>query len=154
MATKESDRVDRHRKENFERISILGEKGTKKLLKAASLREGISVTEFIRRAILARIGLRIMPYPDRLSIIDNIVSADEADKAIRTLQNAETSKEILSKVLDALSPEGNGKVFNLSDEETQELTSVLMLVKNRHSISGYEIGILRRILSNIQYKND
>lgn len=91
MANKESDRVMRKRKVAYDRVSVLTEKDGKYLLHAQALREGVSVAEMIRRAILARCGLRAMPDTgsDLYQRVIESKSADDARTAIRALQFSE-----------------------------------------------------------------
>ena len=70
MATKESKRVDEHRRKYFDRISSLIEKGGNALINTLAIREGVTKAEVIRRSILARAGLRYMPFPDDLKALE------------------------------------------------------------------------------------
>jgi len=167
MATKESQRVDRHRKDNFDRVSLLVEKGGRRLLQAMAIREGVSVTEMLRRAILARAGLRLMPYPEELEKIGEIETEAEARAAIRKLQAHEESSEIIQHLIDVLSPESNGTGFSVRMDQADiyEFRDAVARINKAIEaegppttpmgdpvtvhLTGREVGILRRFLSNI-----
>ena len=73
MATDETRRVAKHRRVAFDRISTLIDKGGKYLLHAQAIREGVSVAEMLRRAVVARCGLRMVPYPEDLDKLAEVL---------------------------------------------------------------------------------
>lgn len=167
MATKESKRVNTHRRKNFDRVTILVEKGCTRLLHIAALREGVSMTEMIRRAIIARCGLRVMPYPDQLAELDDVTTPEEARKAILRLQAHETSSEIIQHLIDKLSPEprdaqflatmGQADIHDFRNAVKQINTAIdaeepednVFAEPVTVKLSGLEVGVLRRMLANM-----
>ena len=89
MPTEESKRVMNQRKANYDQISFLIETGGRELIRVLALREGCSGSEVIRRAVLARAGIRQLPYPDKLQMLDGVSNAKDAETAIGELQKAE-----------------------------------------------------------------
>lgn len=88
MAKKTSKRVMDVRKRNNDRVSFLIDKEGKYLLHAQAMREGVSVAEMLRRAVLARCGLESMPdftQPHYQAIV-TANSKESAEKAINGLQ--------------------------------------------------------------------
>ena len=88
MATQESERVMAQRKRDYDRVSITIPKEGKYLLHAQAKREGVSVAEMMRRAILARCGLENMPtfaHPHYHAIV-TAETKEDATKAIEGLQ--------------------------------------------------------------------
>lgn len=167
MATEETKRVDRHRKENFDRVSLLVEKGGRRLLQAMAIREGVSMTEMLRRAILARAGLRMMPYPEKLEELAGIETEEEAQAAIRRLQAHEMSSEIIQHLIDVLSPESDETGFSVRMDHADifefrdAVAKIDKAIQAQHPqdhpaappvtvhLTGREVGILRRFLANI-----
>lgn len=171
MAKSITERVDKYRKNGFDRISLLVERGGRQLIRAMAVREGVSMTELLRRAILARAGLRMMPYPEKLDGFDKIETADEAHTAIRKLQMNEESSEIIQSIIDNLSPEGPQKGFTVQMDHSDifEFEDAMKTIgkaieaekQDRQSgppvtvhLTGREVGILRRFLSNITQDRD
>jgi len=178
MATPETERVNKHRKNNFDRIYLLLEKGGGKLAKALALREGVSVAELCRRALYARGGLRAMPYPDALQAMGEPETKEEARAAIYRLQAAEEATEIVKHIMDGLSAEPAAKRFETvmtsadiaefqeavrritaaidtakeTEPDAQTITDDNQTIKNpvKVKLTGREIGILRRFLANIE----
>ena len=168
MPTKESERVDAHRKKNFDRISVLVDKGGKELYRVLALREDISVTEMIRRAVLARAGLKALPYPDDLAELEKVETYKHAWQSIRRLQLKEEADEIYANLIDELSTEPSEAVFttklNHADiaEFREAVTKIEAAIEEAGAddsvfsppvtlkLKGREIGILRRLLSNIE----
>lgn len=168
MATKESNRVIKQRKQNYDRFSVLIEKGGNQLLRVLALREGVSIAEMIRRAVLARGGLRILPYPASLAKLESVTTQEEARVAVYRMQNDEEATETIRHVTSALAGEPENA------EYTTELTHA-EIANFRHAVQrieaaieaenpedsvfappitvklyGREIGILRRMLANIE----
>lgn len=168
MANKNSERVQHHRKENFDRLPILVEKGNRDVIHLMAKREGLSMAEYIRRAILARAGLRAWPYPATLDdMCDGIADAladdsrQPADKIIKDLQQAERKTEYAQLTAAVIYGEPMDGTFraDLAPRDMADLKSVISLLSNRVkspsdseesiTLSGYEIGVLRRLLANI-----
>lgn len=168
MASKESERVGAYRRNNFDRVTILAEKGGRELYRVLALREGISMTEMIRRAVLARAGLNMLPWPDTLAKLKEVKTQEEARRAVRRLQNHEESDEILKHLLDELGTEPPTAeyttVMDHADiaefrEAVQRINAAIEAEGPEDSVfakpvtvklSGREIGIMRRLLSNIE----
>lgn len=91
MAKESSKRVMKQRNRDYDRVSILLKKKEKYLFQAQALREGVSVSEMVRRAVLARCGLENMPRVDAkaYSHITEANTQQSAKAGIRTLQNRE-----------------------------------------------------------------
>ena len=170
MATKESKRVEEHRRKYFDRISLLIEKGGNALVNVLAIREGVTKAEVVRRSILARAGLRSMPFPDDLKALAEVETQEEADYAIMHLQRKEEKNEIINKLLQELSPEPDSAKYKMKiDHDTRKCllhlagysdSEIAELHKNRSgeeeniTASGFDIGHLRRALANIQYIDD
>lgn len=167
MATKESKRVDEHRRKYFDRISSLIEKGGNFLINVLAIREGVTKAEVIRRSILARAGLRSMPFPDDLNALEEVETKEEAEYAIMHLQRKEEKNEIINKLLQELSPEPDSAKYNMkidhdtrrcllhlagySDPEIAELLKTRWGEEQNITASGFDIGHIRRMLANIQH---
>lgn len=161
-----SERVQKQRKATYDRISTLIDKGGKHLLHAQALREGITVAEMLRRAVYARAGLRMLPYPDDLEKLAEVRTQEEAEKAIRQLQAKEESSEIMKQLLQQLAPEPDSAQYQLQvDHDTRRVllrlagftdAEISSLLESRWgseeqiTASGFDIGHLRRLLANIQ----
>lgn len=88
MAKPSSERVMRQRKRDNDRISFVVDKDVKYLYHAQALREGVTMGEMVRRAVLARCGIDSMPDVSSVEYQRIIDAKDQesAKKAIRTLQ--------------------------------------------------------------------
>ena len=168
MPKKNSIRVQTQRKQNYDRVSVLVAKGGKHLLRVLALREGVSIAEMIRRAVLARGGLRVLPYPDELAKLESITTQNEARMAVYRMQNNEEASETIRHVTSALAGEP------AQAEYTTELTHadianfrnavqrIEVAIEAEHpedgvfappvtvKLYGREIGIMRRMLANIE----
>ena len=168
--SKKSEYVKRSRRENFDRVSVLIAKGGHQLLRVLALRENVSVAEFIRRAILARAGLKLMPKE-----LDDLADVDTqplADYAVRRFQNIENADEIKQHLIEELSPEPPAAQYTtrLTRADVAELDDAIRRIhaaidasgapKTQQSppvdisLSGREIGVLRRFLANIERVDD
>lgn len=162
MAKQSSERVMRQRKRDNDRVSILIEKGGKHLLHAEAMREGVTVAEMARRAILTRCGLDSMPdmtSPEYQRIID-AKDQQSAKKAIRTLQiceyyAVETNKQKRSNrdVYYTLYMPGE----KIKDEAISALYNLIDEVKKTPVQKDGQIGLhkkewiaLKRLLANIE----
>lgn len=170
MASKESERVDTHRRENFDRVTILIDKGGRQLLRVLAIREGVSMTEMIRRAVLARAGLRILPYPDALAELGDVTTQEEARRAIRKLQFHEEADEIMAHITDRLSSEPSKADYitymdhsdmcefqdaanKINDAIEQVVPDEVFSERVAVKLKGREIGIMRRMLANIELQD-
>ena len=166
MATPESKRVQQHRKQYFDRVSCLIEKGGNALIGVLAIREGVKKAEVIRRAILARAGLRLMPYPEDLDELAAVETQEEAYAAILRLQANEESGEIITHLLmEELAPEPDSAKYQIKVDHDTRCTLLRLagysnkeiadMLKNRWgdeenvTVSGYEVGHIRRMLANI-----
>lgn len=149
---KESERVQLSRKQNFDRISTLIDKGGKHLLHAQAIREGVSVAEMIRRAIYSRAGLRMLPYPDDLEALSEVTTQEEAEKAILRLQAKEESSEIIQNLLQQLSPEPDSARYELKvDHDTRRVLEKICAAEDGSAVvNGFDVGHLRRMLANMK----
>lgn len=172
MATKESERVAEHRKRNFDRISLLLEKGGRQLVKVLALREDCTATEIFRRAILARAGLRIFPFPDKIKQLEEVETQSQARAAIMRLQAAEMGSEVVQHIIDGLSSEPSTGQFAaiLSESDIADLTFAMKQIQASIStaqndtkrntkketvtvnLSGRSVGVLRRFMANLVEK--
>lgn len=169
MATKESDRVQKQRRENYDRVSVLIEKGGKHLLRVLALREGVSIAEMIRRAVLARGGLRMLPYPATLEKLETVTTQEEARAAVYRMQNDEEASEIIRQVTSALAGEPENAEYTTTalshadianfKHAVQRIEAAIKAENPEDSVFappvtvklyGREIGILRRMLANIE----
>jgi hypothetical protein len=168
MATNESKRVQKQRRENFDRVSVLIEKGGKHLLRVLALREGVSIAEMIRRAVLARGGLRMLPYPAELAKLETVTTKEEARRAVYRLQSNEESVEIVRHVLAGLADEPeHAEYITTMDhadiasfrDAVRRIEAAIQAEKPEESVFappievklyGREIGIMRRMLANIE----
>lgn len=160
MTTKESRRVDKHRKENFDQIPFLVEKGGRALLRALAMREDTNVSEFIRRAILARAGLKVWPYDmDKLEGIETSIDAREA---ILNLQQNELTDDQMQTVVEKMSCEPNNSkyVMTISKSDLQHFVRRMKATLSNSPdnsedtvfvLSGRDVGALRRMLSNMTH---
>lgn len=168
MATNESKRVQKQRRENFDRVSVLIEKGGKHLLRVLALREGVSIAEMIRRAVLARGGLRALPYPDTLAKLETVTTQEEAREWVYAMQNNEEANEVIRHVTSALAGEPEHAEFTTTmtyadissfRHAVQRIEAAIEAEKPEDSVFappievklyGREIGIMRRMLANIE----
>lgn len=159
MPTEETKRVAKYRKEYFDRVSVLIDKGGKHLLKALAIREGISIAEVIRRSICARAGLKALPYPDELNKLASIDNKEDADNAIIALQIKQMGDDVTAKTIDSISeiPDKSMFMVQLSGMEIEELNRFINESNSQgydRPISGREIFAVRRILSNLKRVED
>ena len=167
MATLESKRVQRHRKQYFDRVSCLIEKGGNALIGVLAIREGIKKAEVIRRSILSRAGLRMMPYPEDLDALAEVETKEEAEYAIMHLQRKEERDEIIKHLLEELAPEPDSAKYQItvdhdtrctllrlagySNEEVADMLKDKWGDEEQITVSGSDVGHLRRMLANIQH---
>lgn len=165
MATKESERVAEHRKKNFDRISLLLEKGGRQLVKVLALREDCTSAELCRRAILSRAGLRIFPFPDQIEQLDGVETQKQAQAAIMRLQGSEMASETVQHIIDNLSAEPSTGQFVaiLSESDIADLSFAMKQIQAAIKaaqqntkketvtvgLSGRSVGVLRRFMANL-----
>ena len=168
MATKESERVAEHRRKNFDRISLLLEKGGRELVRVLALREDCTGAELCRRAIIARAGLRISPYPDQIQKLEEVHTQQQAQAAIMRLQGSEMASETVQHIIDNLSSEPSTGQFVafLSKADIAELSFAMQQIQSAISatqkstkketiavkLSGQSVGVLRRFMANLAEK--
>lgn len=158
MAKPESERVMASRKAAHEQVNFLMEKGGKAFLRAAAIREGVTVAEFIRRAVLARAGLAMLPYPDALKLADDVQGQKEAEEIIELYQENEAASEQAQAFLEIFGAEQPSAfyVVKTSAKDGSDLQPVLLHIAaalkegERPAISGQHVGALRRLLANIR----
>lgn len=94
MAKMSSRRVMDQRKRDYDRIQFTIPKGASHLLKSQALREGVSSSELLRRAILDRCGLSTWPDFTKPEYNFVVAAGDKgsADEAIESLQIDEYNK--------------------------------------------------------------
>ena len=109
-ATMGSNVAERSRRARarHDQISFMAEKGTRALLRALALREGIPAAKILTSAALARAGLHCMPSAEGLEALAEADTRDTAEAAIMRLQAQETAPEE--------APEETKIVFLLPDE--------------------------------------
>ena len=168
MPTKDSKRVMEYRKDRFDQIGFLFEKPGRELLRLLALREGVGTAELLRRAALARGGLRLLPYPDQLADTGDIDTRKAAAAAIMRLQHEEDTA-----LADELSDEPTGAEFTATisvdefgtleklAEQISEAKEVLnktiveagspaVMSTARLTLTGEDVRTLRRILANME----
>lgn len=171
MSAMSEDRSNRYRKNNYDRVSVLIEKPGRKLIDLLALREGLPKTEVVRRALLARAGLRILPYPeDYDKFAADVTTQEDARKAVKRMQAHEMADEIKQHIINKLSPEGDNAEFTIQMDSAdafelrhdfQEITDAMADVPSdvfadpvTVKLTGRQIGILRRFLANIEPLHD
>ena len=167
MPTEESKRVDAHRRKNFDRLSVLIEKGGRELYRVLALREDCSTTEMIRRAVLARAGLRVLPYPDQLEELKTVETYRDAHTAIRRLQHREEANEIIDHLLQELGGEAATADYDITLDHSDvcEIREAMRKISAAIGedlppddfappvtvrLKGRDIGVIRRMLANIE----
>lgn len=168
MATKESKRVIKQRKQNYDRFSVLIEKGGNQLLRVLALREGVSIAEMIRRAILARGGLRMLPYPDTLEELKEITTQQQANSAVYRMQAKEFADETMTHLAEAFGAEPPSAEYTIKMDHgdiydfRHAVNRINAAIEAEHpedsvfapsvtvKLYGREIGIMRRMLANIE----
>lgn len=159
--TKESERVNSHRKKFFDQVPFLIEKGGRALLRVLALRRGTNIAEYLRTSALHEAGLNAIPFPDDLALLEEISTQEEATAAVFKLQAAEKHGAI-RKVVTEGSAEADNKVFEMTITRG-ELTDLraaafrIKLAANKDDydalkvrITGKELRTVRRILGNLE----
>ena len=162
MAKKSSIRVMNIRKRDYDRISFVMEKEARYLIRAQALREGVSSSEVMRRAILARCGLNAMPdttTPQYQAIKDAEIRP-EAEEAISQLQEEErkTYKDLTDSdylVMIADKEERDSYIVGLLDllnaiEDTEVPVRKFRHLSDKLLIQKINVLAVRRLLSNMQ----
>ena len=146
------------RARDYDRVAFTIDKGGSNLIKALAKREGVSLAELIRRAILARAGLRLLPYPDAPEELKDITDSEAARDAIKRLQVAEMGSNIVNHLLSELSAEPPTEKYTVAptDADRAELLLTLKHIEEAAQaggdikITGLDVSTMRRFLSNIQ----
>lgn len=173
MAKKESERIISWRRDNVDRISVLVPKGGKHLFRILAQREGVNSTEMIRKAVLARAGLNMMPYPDDLKGLETIPKDDMnvARTAVKVLQDMErtpTRQKIIQEYgVELPSEEYRLFIDNLDEKIVMDVLQKIIsafretpksitdkLGGTPVHISGKELGAIRRMLSDVTNTDD
>lgn len=122
MAKKSSERVMTIRQQRYDRISFVMEKDARHLIRAQAIREGVTSSEVMRRAILARCGLDTMPD-----------TSTEQYQAIREAEIRPEAEEALSKLQEE---ERN------AHKEWERLTTYLVMFAGKEERDAYIVGLL------------
>lgn len=173
MAKKESERIISWRRDNVDRISVLVPKGGKQLLRILAQREGIKITEMIRKAILTRAGLNMMPYPEDFKGLEKIPEndMDAARTAVKVLQDMERTpirqktiqeygielpsaeyRLFIDKLDEKIIMDVIHKIVSALRETPKSITG--KLGGTPVHISGKELVALRRMLSDVTNTDD
>lgn len=119
MAKKSSERVMNIRKRDCDRISFVMEKDARYLIRAQALREEVTSSEVMRRAILARCGLDTMP--------------DTSTPAYQAIKDAE------------IRPEAEEAIAQLQTNErrtSEGFSTYLVMIANKEEQDSYIVGLL------------
>lgn len=161
--SKEGERVNAHRKAYFDRINLVVDKGGRALFRVLAMREGMDTSSLIRRSVLARAGLSVMPF-DMEGLAD-INTQDDAAAVVQRLQQEEDTNPGIKKMVEVAGPEANNKTFEVTIDPDMEMILKgtiykLDLARSRRIdsgapttqmvITGEELRTLRRILANIK----
>lgn len=167
MANSETERVNTHRRKIFDQINLLVKKGVKDLYRVIALRENIPMTEMIRRSVLARAGLNMVPFTADLKKLEDVTTPEAAMVAIEYLQTAEqlaTLKKLIPK--NVIEPAENEYAVIIKKNDEEEFLAIIQKIMaalrdtpqsavNKLGgtpviLKGREVGVLRRFLSNIR----
>lgn len=170
MPTKESMMVAKSRM-RFDRLSVLVEKGGRHLFRVMALREGVNISELIRRAVLARAGINVLPYPAEFEKLSEVKTKKEARIAIRTLQAIDQTpqRQEVAEMYAAERPTSEYTIF-LEKRDAAEFQSIMakaakairefppgMTEKTSGipvTLTGKEVIVLRRALANMWRPED
>lgn len=165
-----SARVMEQRAKNYDRFSCLIDKGGNQLIRVGALREGVSMAELIRRAILAYIGLSGIPSGADLEALKAATTTDQAREAIKNLQMNEIHKHLIDEMdQDPVHPDQFDVISYLLWFDKLEASEYIQAIKNvAYSfgksfetentgneyepvvISRRDVERLRRLLANIE----
>lgn len=167
MAKSETERVSVHRKKIFDQINLLVKKGGKELYRVIAKREDIPIAEMIRRSVLARAGLNMVPLTADLKKLEEVNTPEAARIAIEYLQETEQiaiMQKLVSKNL--IEPTDNEYAIVVRKNDEEEFLTIIQKIMSamRNTpqgsidklggtpvlLKGYEISILRRILSSVR----
>lgn len=163
MAKKSSERVMNIRKQSYDLITFVMKKDARHLIRAQALREGVSSSEVMRRAVLARCGLDRMP-DTQTPLYQAIKDAEirpEAEKAISKLQEDERNADYRNRstylIMVADKEERDSYIVGLLDllNSIKNIAERPSSGKYRHlsdklDIKKSSIMAVRRLLSNLQ----
>jgi hypothetical protein len=172
MAKKESIRVMEQRKRACDIISFVIPKGGKYLVRAQALREGLTVAEMMRRAILARCGLESMP-DFSMPHYQSIVTADDKESAERAITGLQLDEHLKHKSQQKSASKDDLYMSvmlsgqEMMDEYIKALLDILDALEDTDApyaagwtpptqvkVTGKTLAIIRRLLSNIKIITD
>ena len=161
MAKKSSERVMNIRKQSYDLISFVMKKDARHLIRAQALREGVTSSEAMRRAILARCGLDTMPdttTPQYQAIKDAEIKP-EAEEAIAQLQEHErktqNDHDSTYLVMIADKEERDSYIIGLLDllnaiKDTEVQDKKFRHLSDKIIIKKRNLSAIRRLLSNMK----
>lgn len=159
MAKQNSERVMKQRKRDNDRISFVIDKDAKYLFRAQALREGVTMAEMIRRAVLARCGLKKTPNfaTPHYSRIVNANDQESARKAILGLQLDEYMQSLEHTRPDNILLTVYLAGEHMRGEYIKALLDLLDAVEDAKAdeqapvkMSKKQIEIIRRLLANVE----
>lgn len=161
--TKESERVDAHRREYFDRVQLLIEKGGRALLRTMALKEGLNTSAYLRRAALDRAGLSIIPYD--MDSLEDIHTQEEAAAAVRRLQEEEKQNTGIRKMIEVAGPEANNRTFEVTLDNADDIELLMVTMEKlklarskriadggpmKAVLTGAEVRMIRRFLASMK----
>ena len=154
MPTKTSKRHMEQRARTYDRITTTIDKGGANLVKVLAIKENVSQAEIIRRAILARAGLNLLPWPGPLAELATVKDQRDAVVAIHRLQMHECAEEITEHLLEELAAEPPSKAYMVQADDLADAELALAkLTQGELKLTGRDVGTLRRLLANIEPQN-
>ena len=169
MANKKSLRTMQAR-QNYDQVSFLAEKGSRDLLRVVAMREGVTVSELLRRCILSAAGLNVFPPPSDLEDLAAIETSKDADAAILKMQSKENLSDDLEehknkhkndRYISTLNPDEWELILGIGDRIDEELTAQTKVIQEHPSgdamfssiqitMTSLELAQLHRIVANIR----
>ena len=147
--TKESKRVMEHRKA-FDRVDFLVPLQGKEFIKAMAWLHGLTLSDFLKAAILEKAGLNL--WPDNAPMAD---TRSGAFIALRTMQAAEYRDKVKSRRIAGLMyPSYNATIAPSDAQRLRAFCAKILSVGNdpfdmpvEIELSAVEVQALRRVLS-------
>lgn len=172
MPTPESERVDKHRRQHFDQIAVLTEKGGKAFFRTLANRAGMNVSEMVRTAVLHHAGLNLMPWPHDLAAAGDLDDRREIERALRHLQDKE--RDVPWYVYDQVAADPYHQTYTATldqadatalyrfcldvckriREEKAKPQSDPLTAETSVTISGRDMAVLRRMLANAEVTRD
>lgn len=162
MAKQSSRRVMEQRKRDSDRVSFLIDKEGKYLLHAQARREGVSVAEMIRRAILARCGLEAMPNFS-MPHYQAIVTADTRESAARAIEGLQLDEYVKHAPADDVYMTVMLSSKGMKEEYIKALLDLLDAIEDidapktaawtpptRIKFNKKSLAVVQRLLANIE----